>query len=87
MNNCYEIMVTKLIKRRHDLGYSQEALAHKIGCAKSLVHKWEQYKRVPSGFMLGCWVESLGLQIEVTEKCSESETESITRQEGPTSPL
>ena len=82
MINGYEIMVHQLIKRRHELGYSQEALAFKIGCAKSLIHKWEQYKRVPSGFMLGCWVEALGLQIRVTEKCSESETESITGQEG-----
>ena len=65
-------MVDQLIKRRHELGMSQEQLSFEIGCAKSLIHKWEQYKRVPSGFMLGCWVEALGLQIEVTEKCEES---------------
>ena len=53
---------------------SQEQLSFEIGCAKSLIHKWEQYKRVPSGFMLGCWVEALGLQIKVTEKRTESET-------------
>lgn len=72
MINGYEIMVNQLIKRRHELGMSQEQLSFEIGCAKSLIHKWEQYKRVPSGFMLGCWVEALGLQIEVTEKCEES---------------
>ena len=72
MINGYEIMVDQLIKRRHELGMSQEELSFEIGCAKSLIHKWEQYKRVPSGFMLGCWVEALGLQIEVTEKCEES---------------
>ena len=65
-------MVDQLIKRRHELGMSQEQLSFEIGCAKSLIHKWEQYKSVPSGFMLGCWVEALGLQIEVTEKCEES---------------
>jgi transcriptional regulator with XRE-family HTH domain len=76
MINGYEIMVVQLIERRKELGISQEALAFDIGCAKSLIHKWEQYKRVPSGFMLGCWVEALGLQITVTEKCSQSEKES-----------
>lgn len=75
MINGYEVMVVQLIKRRQELGISQEALAFDIGCAKSLIHKWEQYKRVPSGFMLGCWVEALGLQIEVTEKRIESEKE------------
>ena len=72
MINGYEIMVDQLIKRRHELGMSQEQLSFEIGCAKSLIHKWEQYKRVPSGFMLGCWVEALGLQIKVTEKCEKS---------------
>jgi len=77
MINGYEIMVHQLIKRRHELGLSQEALSFDIGCAKSLIHKWEQYKRVPSGFMLGCWVEALGLQITVTEKSEEGEAESL----------
>ena len=77
MKNDYEYMVDQLIKHRHELQWSQEELAHKIGCTKSLVHKWEQYKRVPSGFMLNCWVEALGLQISITKKCTESETESF----------
>lgn len=75
MINGYEIMVDQLIKRRHELGISQEQLSFDIGCAKSLIHKWEQYKRVPSGFMLGCWVEALGLQITVTEKDENSSQE------------
>ena len=68
MNNGYEYMVDKLIKQRCKLSWSQEELAHRIGCTPSLIHKWEQYKRVPSGFMLGCWVDALGLQITVHEK-------------------
>ncbi len=87
MINGYEIMVDQLIKRRQELGMSQEQLSFEIGCAKSLIHKWEQYKRVPSGFMLGCWVEALGLQIEVTEKRTKSETESCTGSQGSTSPV
>lgn len=74
MNNGYEFMVHQLINRRHSLNWSQEELAHRIGCTKSLIHKWEQYKRVPSGFMLGCWVDALGLQITVHEKETEQRT-------------
>jgi len=77
MNNGYEYMVDQLIKQRYKLSWSQEELAHKIGCTKSLIHKWEQYKRMPSGFMLGCWVDALGLQINLTEKCQTSEAQSL----------
>ena len=71
MNNGYEYIVNQLIRKRHEAGWSQEELAHRIGCSKSLIHKWEQYKRVPTGFMLGCWVDALGLQITVNEKETE----------------
>lgn len=74
MNNGYELIVDRLIIQRKKLNWSQEELAHRIGCATSLIHKWEQYKRMPSGFMLGCWVESLGLQITVSEKETEQRT-------------
>lgn len=77
-DNGYELMVQQLIDRRHEMGLSQEALAFEIGCAKSLIHKWEQFKRQPSGFMLGCWVDALGMEITVSKKCTQSETESIT---------
>jgi len=87
MINGYEYVVTQLVERRQQLGISQEELSFRIGCTKSLIHKWEQYKRVPSGFMLGCWVEALGLQIEVTEKCRKGETQSISRQERATCSL
>jgi len=50
------------------IGMTQEELAFQIGCAKSLVHKWEQYKRVPSGFMFSCWLEALDLTIKVHKK-------------------
>lgn len=44
---------------------SQEALAHKIGCASSLIHKWEQYKRLPSGFLFLCWLQALDCKVEI----------------------
>ncbi len=66
--DTYQEIILSLVQHRQDLGITQEELAHKIGCAKSLVHKWEQYKRVPSGFMFSCWLESLGLTIKVHKK-------------------
>ena len=60
VSNTYESFIDKLILRRQSLKLSQEALAERIGCTASLVHKWEQYKRVPSGFMLTCWLDALG---------------------------
>ena len=64
----YEPMVNLLIDARLKRELSQEKLAHKIGCTESLVHKWETHKRIPSGFMLICWLDALGYDIEVTER-------------------
>lgn len=66
--NNYEILVKLLIEARHERGLSQESLARKIGCTESLVHKWEQFKRMPSGFMLMCWLEALEYDIEAIKR-------------------
>ncbi len=66
--NNYEILVKLLIEARHERGLSQENLARKIGCTESLVHKWEQFKRMPSGFMLMCWLEALEYDIEAIKR-------------------
>lgn len=63
-SNWHDI-VSGLVSLRHDKGWSQEELADRIGCASSLVHKWEQYKRVPSNFLLICWMDALGAEIEI----------------------
>ncbi len=57
-----------LIDARHERGLSQEVLARKIGCTESLIHKWEQFKRMPSGFMLMCWLEALEYDIEAIKR-------------------
>jgi len=62
----YEEMIQALVDRRNELGISQDALAEMIGCTNSLVHKWEQFKRVPSGFMLTCWLDALGAEITIS---------------------
>jgi len=64
----YERLVSLLVAARYKQSLSQEALAHSIGCATSLVHKWETHKRIPSGFMLICWLDALDHSIEIKEK-------------------
>ena len=55
---------------RNERGISQEKLAHSIGCTVSLIHKWETHKRIPSGFMLMCWLDALGYEIEIKKRKS-----------------
>ena len=64
----WQRVVDRLVDERHKQSLSQEALAHKIGCASSLIHKWEQFKRLPSGFLFLCWLEALNCEIEVKDK-------------------
>ena len=59
------VIVNRLVEERHKCDLSQEALAHKIGCASSLIHKWEQYKRLPSGFLFLCWLQALDCKVEI----------------------
>jgi len=68
ISNSWQTVVNSLIQIRHETGISQEALADRIGCASSLVHKWEQYKRVPSNFLLICWMDALGAEIKITTR-------------------
>jgi hypothetical protein len=30
-----------------------------------LIHKWETHKRIPSGFMLMCWLDALEYEIQI----------------------
>jgi transcriptional regulator with XRE-family HTH domain len=64
----YEELVSRLILARSERSLSQEALADVIGCTVSLIHKWETHKRIPSGFMLMCWLDALGYDIEVVQR-------------------
>ena len=66
----YDELVDELVFARVAAGISQEELAYRIGCAASLVHKWETRKRIPSGFMLICWLDVLEYEIEVKKRPS-----------------
>ncbi len=64
----WQNVITSLVQARNIRGYSQEELAHRIGCTSSLIHKWEQAKRVPSGFMFACWLDALEAEIKIEIK-------------------
>ena len=68
----WHAIVTYLVDARHKKDLSQEALAHEIGCASSLIHKWEQFKRLASGFLFLCWLQALDCEVEVKHKGQES---------------
>lgn len=52
-------VVTLLIKRRLELGITQDELNHMLGVADRLVSKWECGVRTPSSFHLYCWADAL----------------------------
>lgn len=72
VTETYRVAIEQLIARRQELGYSQEYLSDTIGCTTSLVHKWERYKRVPSGFMFSCWLDALDCQVKISPKETEA---------------
>ena len=57
--NSWQDLVATLVAIRNKRGYSQEELAHRIGCAASLIHKWEQYKGFRQDLCLSAgWMRS-----------------------------
>jgi len=68
VTGSYEKLIEQMVDHRSILGISQEELADRIGCASSLIHKWEQHKRVPSGFLFTCWLDALGCEITINFK-------------------
>ena len=64
----YEKLISQLTLARLEQSLSQESLARKVGCTVSLIYKWESHKRIPSGFMLICWLDALGYDVEVVKR-------------------
>ena len=64
----YDLIIKMLVEARHETGLSQSQLADVIGCTESLIHKWEQHKRIPSGFLFMCWLDALGYDVEVKKR-------------------
>ena len=64
----FQNLVRELVYYRKEMNLTQEELADKIGVANSLISKWENFDRLPSPFMFCCWVDSLGLEIQINKK-------------------
>ena len=60
-----EDVVKRLIKRRLQLGITQDDLNHMLGVADRLVSKWECGVRTPTSFHLYCWADALGSVITI----------------------
>lgn len=60
-----EIVAGQLRQRRLDLKVTQREVSEAIGVTEDLVTKWENGFRYPSGFLLFCWIEVLGLKMEI----------------------
>ncbi|HFD16866.1 MAG TPA: XRE family transcriptional regulator [Rhodospirillales bacterium] len=57
-----------LVRRRRQLGMSQEELDERLGCAERMVSKWECGRHAPTLGTLVAWAEALGLRIELREQ-------------------
>lgn len=77
VTGSYANLIDAMVCHRNQLGISQEELADRIGCASSLVHKWEQHKRVPSGFLFTCWLDALGCEITINFKETQATVSSM----------
>jgi DNA-binding transcriptional regulator YiaG len=60
-------LIGQLVKRRQKLNISQRTLGEIIGITDYLLAKWEGGHRRPSGFLLWCWAESLGVKLVIEE--------------------
>jgi len=66
-NKWHEI-VAILIALRKKRKISQDKLADIINCDRSLIHKWEQHKRMPSVLYLMMWINALEATLEIKEQ-------------------
>lgn len=60
-----ETLVKALVRRRKQLGITQEELNHKLGMADRLVSKWEVGTRTPLTFHLYCWADALKSELTI----------------------
>lgn len=58
-------VVKQLIKRRKELGVTQEELNYKLGVADRLISKWECGTRTPTSFHLYCWADALDSKLTI----------------------
>lgn len=61
-------VVRQLIKRRKNLGITQDQLNHVLGVADRLVSHWECGVRSPTAFHLYCWADALKSELIIIPK-------------------
>ena len=61
-------IIDKLVKRRKELNMTQEEVNQKLGMSDSQVAKWETGVRVPILFHLLCWLDVLGMGMELRDR-------------------
>jgi len=64
-NGSFETLITQLVDRRRSLSISQLQLDHIIGTTAGHVAKWESGNRRPTGYLLFCWAQALGLEVKL----------------------
>ena len=66
-------VVTQLVKRRKELGVTQEKVNFDLGVADYLVAKWENGLKSPTSFHLYCWADSLLCDVVIVPRNFEPE--------------
>lgn len=61
----YRDFISQLVARRKALRLTQEDLDRMLGVTDHQVAKWESLERLPGAFMLMCWLNALGAQLDV----------------------
>lgn len=60
-------LIEQLVHRRKALGITQWEVNFRIGCADSLVAKWEAGHRYPNTRHLLLWADALGVRLTVEQ--------------------
>jgi hypothetical protein len=61
----YQPIISELVAERHRQQMTQMDVNEIVGCADSLIAKWESGNRLPSLYFLLLWVEALGLDLKL----------------------
>lgn len=59
----YGSLINQLATARRQRSLSQSDLDALLGVSDGMVGKWESFARMPSAFMLMCWLSALNVQL------------------------
>ena len=61
-------VISQFVKRRKELGLTQDEVNFRIGVADASVSKWECGYRTPTFFNLICWAEVLQSELKLVKE-------------------